>query len=58
MKKLSASSWRIDVGENSIIKLKWVEYEQAMIKQQKDIKKQKLSLNLLQECDNILRLKL
>ena len=38
-------------------KLKWVQYEQAMIKQEKDIEKLKVSLNLFEDSDNILRLK-
>ena len=38
-------------------KLKWVQYEQAMIKQEKDIEKLKVSLNLFEGSDNILRLK-
>ena len=38
-------------------KPKRVQYEQAIIKQEKDIEKLKLSLNLFEDSDNILRLK-
>ena len=38
-------------------KLKWVQYEQATIKQENDIEKLKVSLNLFEDSDNILRLK-
>ena len=38
-------------------KLKWVQYEQALIKQEKDIEKLKVSFNLFEDSDNILRLK-
>ena len=38
-------------------KLKWVQHEQAMIKQEKDIEKLKVILNLLEDSDSILRLK-
>ena len=38
-------------------KLKWVKHEQTMIKQEKDIEKLKVILNLLEDSDNILRLK-
>ena len=50
------------VGELTLVeiqrsKLKWVQYEQAMIKQEKDIEKLKVSLNVFEDSDNILRLK-
>ena len=50
------------VGESTLeeiqqSKLKWVQYEQTIIKQEKDIEKLKVSLNLFEDSDNILRLK-
>ena len=38
-------------------KLKWVQYEQAKIKDQNNIEKLKTSLNLFEDNDNVLRLK-